>query len=90
MCYGTGVRGGCFSREGGGDGEDGEAVADLVLMLLIVILLKMLLLLVEVISGKDIRGLSQLRVKVLSKKVSSLIFLVKNIFFRISSPGENL
>ena len=66
--YGTGVGGGCFSREGGGDGEDGEAVADLVFMLLIVILLKMLLLLVEVISGGDIRGLSQLRVKILSKK----------------------
>ncbi len=68
FCYGTGVGGGCFSREGGGDGKDGEAVADLVLMLLIVILLKMLLLLLEVVSGEDIRGLSQLRVKVLSKK----------------------
>ena len=68
FCYGTGIGGGCFSRKGGGDGEDGEAVADLVLMLLIVILLKMLLLLLEVVSGEDIRGLSRLRVKVLLKK----------------------
>ena len=44
-------------------------MADLVLMLLIVILLKMLLLLLEVVSGEDIRRLSQLRVKVLSKKI---------------------